>query len=343
MEAEHIKFKNDGWRDVAGDTFTDANLIRVAHAFARYHAQRSGSGQKKIAVGFDGRRSSRQQAMLVAEVLSSHNAQVLLSNAIIPTAVLAFTVNENGCNAGVMISGGDLPADRCGITFKEADGRPVSVEEAGKIEACILAEAEKYAPQPSLIELSELIPAYIAHVRTLVDFDRLRTFAEDARNHAAVIIDSMGGAGQTLIEDLLVPCGWRAQTIFGAADPDFYDRTPKPVRVNLEPLTYNVNVTDTLFGLATDGDARRCGVVYEDGAMMEARDMFDALVWHYREHKGGHDVVAGDGEGGFVFRSHIPECDAILTGLLFAEMIAVSGRSLKDIVETLTANAVSMH
>jgi phosphomannomutase len=333
MSSFSLPFDTDGWHAVPDETFTDENVIRIAHAFARYHTALSEPRQHTIAVAYDGRRSSRQHASLVAAVLSSYGIRVLLSNAMIPTPVLSFAVRQRSCSAGVMITAGPLPPRCNGIKFKAAGGRPFLPEETTKVEAQLPPPAEQYTPRPSEIELTDFLPAYIGQLRTLVDFALLQTFGEDPRNHAAVIIDSMGGAGQTILEDLLAPCGWRAQTIFGTAAPDFYDRVPEPVPHNLEPLTYNVSVTDTLFGIATDGDAGRCAVVYDDGECVTAQETILALAWHLRENK----------KWPVGYQPHVPDQDGILSALFFAEMIAMSGKPLREIIGALHTRVGPVH
>ncbi len=280
-----ITFGTDGWRALMDDMFTDENVIRIAHAFVRWRSSQEPHTDGPVAIAYDGRRLSQHYASLFADVLSFHGIHVLLSTAIVPTPVLSFAVKHRSCSAGVMITASHNPPRYNGIKFKAAYGGPFMSEETKKMEECILPEAEPFVPACEHIALTDFLPEYIAQLRLLVDFDRLRVFGEDPRNHAAVIIDSMGGAGQTLLEDLLTPCGWRAQTIFGTADPDFYDRSPEPVEQNLEPLKYNMSATHTLLGIATDGDADRCSIVYDDGEWMNAQETILALVWHLREHK----------------------------------------------------------
>jgi phosphomannomutase len=185
----------------------------------------------------------------------------------------------------------------------------------------------------------------------------------------------MGGAGQNILEDLFVDCRWRAQTLFGEPEPNFFDRSPEALSKNLDPLKYNVGVTDTSFGIATDGDAGRCGIVYDNGEWMNTQDTALAMLWHLWEQKGwrggivtteslsdkvhllagGWDasvfdapadfssiselmlkeqcVFAADDRGGFAFGTQSLDKDGILAGLLFAEMIAMSGKSIREIVQ----------
>jgi phosphomannomutase len=285
MDTQSIIFGMDGWRAVMDVLFSDANVVRVAHAFARSRDRFGPAGSQTIAIAYDGRRNSRHYAGIFADVISSYGHPVLFSDGIVPTPVLSYAVKHRACAAGVMITAGGDPPQYNGIKFKAAYGGPFMSDEIRKIEECILPDAEPYAPDPAIIQRCDLLPEYLAQLKTLVDFGALKSFAAASGSHAAVMIDSMGGAGQTLLEDLLVECGWRAQTLFGSPDEQFYGRSPDPVSQNLEPLRYNVNVTDALLGIATDGDAGRCSVMYDDGESMNAQEAILVLVNHLHEQK----------------------------------------------------------
>lgn len=393
MNTQTIRFDTDGWHAIMDDAVTVPNVTRIAQAFVRYFALHCSGNTHTIAIGYDGRRNSRQYASLVAEILASHGYDVRLSSNIIPTPILSYAVKHEGCGAGIMITAGAHPHQYTGIKFRASDGGPFTSGELKKIEEQMRADVESVDPDAPLmcpevesvqlgsarIRACDFVPAYVEQLKRLVDFSALKEFAESASNHAAVMIDSMGGAGGTLLEDLLAECGWRAQTLFGTPDAEFFGRLPEPVSNNLEPLHYNVEVTDALFGLATDGDAGRCGVVYDDGKLMDASELVLAVARHLREDKhwtGGivatasitdsllliaehwgiplyatdngfagiteimharDCMVGGDGEGGLAYKSHIPDRDAILTGLFLAEIIAKSGKSLRAIVAGMRA------
>ncbi len=55
--------------------------------------------------------------------------------------------------------------------------------------------------------------------------------------------------------------------------------------MNLSALHYNVKVVDAQFGVATDGDASKCCLVYSDGVWMNAQDTMLALLWHLHHQK----------------------------------------------------------
>jgi len=372
MLMNNITFRRDGWRGIVGEEFDEENVIRVAEAFARY-IQAKRQENPTVAVGFDGRKDSNHFAELFAQILSANNINILLSPAIISTPVLSHAVKNNNCTAGIMITASHNPSNYNGVKFKASYGGPFLSEETLKVQQ-FLSNEVKGKRNSDRIQKKNFLSEYVEHLKTIIDFELLKKFAQKPFNNASVLIDSMGGAGQTILEDILTPLEWRAQTTFGAAEPNFYDRLPEPIEKNLAPLMYNTSVTDALLGIATDGDADRCGIVYDDGKWMNAHETILALLWHLhtnKKWKGAviksasvsdkvrmlaqgweeevYDVNVGSNyvtemmlskdyllgaeeSGGFGFKCHLPERDGILSGLMFCEMIAASGRSLHSIM-----------
>ncbi len=371
-------FGMDGWCGVMGDDFTEENVIRVANAFAEYLTSNN-SNQAQVAVGFDGRKDSKAFAGLVSRVLAENDVKVLVSSAVVPTPILSFATKQNGCAAGIMVTGGHQAPQYNGLKFKGASGGPFNTRETKHVESLTTTSeiGRLETPSSDLISVVDFLPAYLSSLRTIVDFSVLRSFAENPKNVASVLIDSMGGAGQNILEDLFVDCRWRAQTLFGEPEPNFFDRSPESISKNLYPLKYNVSVTDTAFGIATDGDAGRCGIVYDNGDWMNTSDAALVMLWHLWEQKGwsggivktasltdkvrllaeGRDasvfdaqadfssiselmmkeqcMFAADDRGGFAYGKHAPDKDGILAGLLFGEMIAMSGKSIREIVREI--------
>ncbi|MEW5799260.1 MAG: phosphoglucomutase [Bacteroidota bacterium] len=283
MSKNSIKLGTDGWRALIGESFNEENLQRVAEAFAKHLVSKS-SMQLTVAVGFDGRKDSKQYAELFSRILSAHNISVLLSDAIIPTPVLSFATRHYSCYAGIMITASHNPSSYNGIKFKASYGGPLTGEETKHITQ-LLSDKISGKQSDENIRRKNFLIDYTEHLKTIIDFDSLTLFAKNPLHTASVMIDSMGGAGQTILEDILNPLGWRAQTIFGAAEPNFYDRNPEPIEKNLEPLKYNVSVTDSVLGIATDGDADRCAIVFPDGKWMSVQQTILMLQWHLYHYK----------------------------------------------------------
>jgi phosphomannomutase len=383
MPYHKITFGTDGWRAPLDTLFTEENVIRVAEAFVRF-LQSKKQTSNRIAVGYDGRRNSKEFALLFGRILSFHGIDVLLSESVIPTPVLSFAVQKHSCAAGVMITASHNPPSDNGIKFKGSYGGPFMSEQTSDVER-LLTETVNGRQDDQRIHMTDLLPGYLERIDTLIDGAALRTYASQPSHNASVIIDSMGGAGGTIIEDFLIPLGWRAQTIFGTPEPTFYDRLPEPIEKNLGPLLYNTAATDALLGIATDGDADRCSIVYHDGTWMSAQENILALLWHLHVNKQWNgaviksasvtdkvrmlahgwgekvfdvsvgfkyitdvmlkeDVMLGAEEsGGFGYKYHIPERDGILSGLMFCEMIAKSGKSLRQIMNEITGIVGPLH
>jgi phosphomannomutase len=380
MIDKRIVFGTDGWCGVMGDDFTEENVARVAKAFVHYLTQKN-PRQLKVAVGFDGRKDSGEFAGLFSRILSKNSVRVLVSSAVVPTPVLSFAVKHHDCAAGVMITAGHNPPQYNGLKFKGAYGGPFTTAETKKIELLVAVSdagpAETSSRKSDLISVIDFLPAYLSHLETIVDYSVLKAFADNPQSIASVLIDSMGGVGQSILEDILVGCRWRAQTLFGEAEPNFFDRFPESISRNLQPLQYNVSVTDTQFGIATDGDAGRCGIVCDNGELLSPQETILALLWHLFEQKGWRggivktasvtdkvrilaeewkvplfDVQVGfnhvtetmvnercsfgaEEGGGFGYGNHVPERDALLSALLFTEIVAVSGKSLRTFVQRI--------
>jgi phosphomannomutase len=378
-----IKFGNDGWRALTGEVFNEENLIRVAEAFVCY-LQENNFVSKPVALGFDGRKNSNQFAELFAQILSGNNIPVILSQSIIPTPVLSFSVKHLNCSAGIMITASHNPATYNGVKFKAGYGGPFIVEETRKVKEFLREEIIGKRNDINIVRRN-FLSDYTFHLQSIVNFSVLKSFAENPANTASVIIDSMGGAGQTILEDILVSLGWRATTIFGAPEPNFYDRKPEPIKKNIEPLLYNVGSTDAILGIATDGDGDRCAICFGDGKWISVQQTILLLLWHlykYKKLRGAiiksvpvtdkirvlselwnlpfyevnvsfqniadvmlkTDFLLGVEESaGFGIQGHVPERDGILSGLLFCELLAMSGKSLYEIWEEIKIIVGDVH
>ena len=84
-----IKFGTDGWRAVVGKDFNDENVGTVIKSIGKYVFDNYGLN-KKIIVGYDPRNMALEFAFQTAGQLSEYGFEVLLSDKVIPTPVLAF-------------------------------------------------------------------------------------------------------------------------------------------------------------------------------------------------------------------------------------------------------------
>ena len=99
----NIKFGTDGWRAVVGKDFNEENVRIVTKAIGKYVFDNFGL-EKKIIIGYDPRNKALEFAQQTAEQLAEYGFEVLLSNKVIPTPVLAYSAKHlNAC--AVMFTG----------------------------------------------------------------------------------------------------------------------------------------------------------------------------------------------------------------------------------------------
>lgn len=259
----NIIFGTDGWRGLLDSEINEDTVALVAQAFADYC--NINFVNPKVAIAFDGRRNSKEFANIFSEVLSGNNIHVLLTNHIIPTPVLSFAVKNKNLSSGVMITASHNPGKYNGIKFKGYYGGPFLTEETHKVEKFLgISEIKKSNLK---IEVVDFIPPYKEQLAKLIDF---KIIANSGLN---ILIDSMAGAGQTFIQEILNNFGCNASTIYGEARIDFDGRLAEPIEKNLTSLSDILKNDDSFsFGVATDGDADRLGVILDNGEWLSAQD-----------------------------------------------------------------------
>jgi phosphomannomutase len=263
-QENNILFGTDGWRGLLGSELNDHNVALVAQAFADY-VQQLGHPDPIVAIGFDGRQGSEDFALLFARVLSSNHIKVYLSQQVIPTPVLSFYTTHHGCVAGAMVTASHNPPEYNGIKFKSALGAPLSTPETRKIEKLI--DSNKPArDDDGFILYTDFLKDYKRHLNRHIDFNAI------ANSGIKPAVDSMAGAGTTILQDILSEHHVESDGIDQQPLPDFNGRIAEPIEQNLKPLADFLQNGDFDFGLATDGDADRLGVLDENGKWMNIQE-----------------------------------------------------------------------
>lgn len=363
-----IIFGTDGWRGLLDRDMDHNSVSLVAQAFASYAVERSPS--PTVVIGYDGRRNSRAFAELFASILEGNAVRYILSDRVVPTPVVSYTVRVRAAEFGVMITASHNPPEYNGIKFKAAYGGPFSTEETHHVESLIGKERIRRSMQA--VRTEDLLQPYLAHLVTLVDLPSI------AERRIVPLIDSMGGAGGMVIQELLTRYGAKTKTIFGVPDVNFSGRLAEPIERNLGPLSDALRTGGYSLGIATDGDADRLGVMLENGEWLSSQETILLLADHMKRTRKVpgdivktssvtdllkanfespecrvHDVQVGfkyicekmvetdaafgaEESGGYGFKGHIPERDGILSALLFLEMLAASPYAhLSELVDAM--------
>jgi phosphomannomutase len=265
-----IKFGTDGWRGVIADDFTFANVRTAAEAVAAYiHANHDPA--QGLCLGYDSRFLSKAFARACADVAAAAGIPVLLANDITPTPALSFGVRERGAAGGIMITSSHNPAQWNGVKYKAWYG--------GSGKPSIIAEIESYlgmpvprTAQPAPIREVDFLPTYLKAIESFADLDLI------AKSGMKFAIDSMYGAGRTILSDIFKRLGVAHVQIRGNIDPLFPGINPEPIEPHIRALGEAAVANRCDAGLCTDGDADRIGATDEHGDFVDPHKIYSVLL-----------------------------------------------------------------
>jgi phosphomannomutase len=283
MAHSTIKFGTDGWRGVIADDFTFANVRTAAAAVAAYVIAQEDPA-KGLCIGYDTRFGSKAFARACAEVVAEAGIAVQLARDVTPTPALSFGVRERGAAGGIMITSSHNPAQWNGVKYKAWYG--------GSGKPSIIAAIESYlenpaarAKQPAAITEVDFLPSYLKAIENFADLEII------AKSGMKFCIDSMYGAGGTILSDIFTRIGVEHMQIRANADPLFPGIHPEPIEPNIRALGEATAAHHCHAGLCTDGDADRIGATDEHGEFVDPHKIYSVLLSWVLRRKGWPGAV----------------------------------------------------
>jgi phosphomannomutase len=380
MSPVKIKFGTDGWRAIIAQEYTVDNVKRVAEGTALWLKQQGGT---RVVIGYDCRFAGKLFTETTARVLGKHGITSLVAPNYISTPMVSLGVVKTGADLGVVITASHNPPSYNGYKLKSKLGGPSVPADVTAVENLIPdavpTDLPSYADlkEKGLVEEHDFEQIYLDHVHQGFDIDLIRN------SGIGIAYDAMYGAGQSAMKKLLpnathlhceVNPGFDGQapepigrnltelsaTIkkdpslalgiandgdadrIGLFDGDgefvdshhilllllMYQYEYKGIKTGEVILTFSV--TDKLKQLA-----EMYGLKYE---VTKIGFKYIAEIMAERE-----VIVGGEESGGLAVSGHIPERDGIWIGLMIAEYMAKSGKSLKELVADLYAKVGSFN
>lgn len=369
-----IKFGTDGWRAIIADTFTNANVARVATATALWINQHY--DKPKAVVGYDSRFGGAMFADITARILCSHGIRVILSDGFVSTPMVSYATRDLGASMGVIITASHNPPAYNGYKLKADFGGPATPAAIQAVEELIpdhadipTASAADYTAE-GLLSVANLEDMYFSHVRRSFDLDAIR------QSGLRIAYDAMYGAGQRILPRILP----NAELLHCDNNPSFKGQAPEPIHKNLGEFSNYIRQQGNIdFGLATDGDADRIGLYNGKGCFIDSHHIILLLIHYLHKYKGLNGkvvcafsvtsraktmcekyglpyqvtgigfkyiceimtqenvIVGGEESGGIATTGHVPERDGIWMGLLILELMAKTSKSLDELIEEVYA------
>ncbi len=277
-----VKFGTDGWRGVIADDFTFANVRAAAAAIAAYvHAQEDPG--KGLCIAYDTRFGSKAFARACAEVAAATGIPVMLAKAVTPTPALSFGVRARGAAGGIMITSSHNPAQWNGVKYKAWYGGSGKPSIMAAIESYLGKPAQR--AEPARIEEVDFLPPYLEAIERFADLDLI------AKSGMKFCIDSMYGAGGTILADIFKRIGVDCVQIRANPDPLFPGINPEPIEPHIRALGEATVVNGCHAGLCTDGDADRIGATDEFGNFVDPHKIYSVLLSWVLKRKGWPGAV----------------------------------------------------
>ncbi len=360
---KEINFGTDGWRAVLDKDFTVENTKKVINGIGNYIYKESGYN-KKIIVGYDPRNKADEFAKFIAETLYQSGFNVLLSEKIVATPVIAYSALNLNAYA-VMVTASHNPPEYLGIKFIPPYGGPAEDFMTKEIVNSLEKKLENNGHKGSL-EIVSFEEDYINHIKKIIDIKKIKE-AEIKINY-----DGHHGAAASLFKRILDENRINAVYQNMERDINFGGNLPDPKEKYLTYLKELCKKNGKI-GLSNDGDGDRFGVFDENGIFISANDIICMLLEHLIKNKklsgmlaktvGASSmldlfakknntevietpvgfkwlgeamrkndvIIAGEESGGLSIKGHIPEKDGILANLLIMEMLAYENKPLFEL------------
>ncbi|MBM4277772.1 MAG: phosphomannomutase/phosphoglucomutase [Deltaproteobacteria bacterium] len=236
-------------RGVVDEDLTPDIVRQLGKGFGTHMA---GLGKRSLAVGRDGRLSSKAFSEALIEGLLSTGCNVV-NIGLCPTPVYYFSLFHLNKDGGIMVTGSHNPPEFNG--FKVSVGKStIFGEEIQKLGR--LVEEGNFSTGRGNLSESEIIRPYQEYIKKNIRLEK----------KLKVVIDAGNGTGGVVAGPLLEDLGCEVEELYCEVDGRFPNHFPDPtVADNLKVLIDRVLKTKADVGIGYDGDADRIGVVDDQG------------------------------------------------------------------------------
>jgi phosphomannomutase len=254
-----ILFGTGGIRGIMREGEFDEKTVAVASkGVAQYMKM---NGLKRILIAYDTRNNSEKFAKVTASVFAGEGMDVYIFGEPVPTPVLSYGVRKLGMDMGVVITASHNPPEYNGYKVYTSNGVQ-AVPEVTDILTELVTKAwnEPINVSEKYTVLSEdIINEYISDVANLIDTDL---------KGLRIVYSPLHGTGARFVPELLRKLGAEVVEVVEQMEhngnfPTVKTPNPEDDRA-LELLRKYMVEENVKLGIATDPDADRVGVVYND-------------------------------------------------------------------------------
>ncbi|TRZ67314.1 MAG: phosphomannomutase/phosphoglucomutase [Comamonadaceae bacterium] len=243
-------FKAYDIRGIVPTTVSEDVALRLGRAFG---AQALLQGEKKVAVGRDGRLSGPSLAKALMRGLEEAGLEVI-DVGMVTTPMLYFAASTLS-TSGIQVTGSHNPRDYNGFKMVMG-GRAIFGDDIQALRHMMVDATWRLKAGGSRSH-ADVRPAYQDRIKSDIHLQR----------PIKIVVDSGNGVAGASAPDILRSIGCEVIELYSEVDGNFPNHHPDPSKPeNLRDLIHALQTSDAELGLAFDGDGDRLGIVTRDGS-----------------------------------------------------------------------------
>lgn len=375
-----VKFGTDGWRGIIADDFTFENVRLVAQSTADYFSSVCGTDngpERAVFIGYDVRFLSNRFAEATAEVFAGNGFKVVVMDRPYPTPYVSYEVQRRNFVGGIVITASHNPPDFNGFKVKAAFGGSAPPAMTTQIEAG-LGRSEV---RRSSIGIENVPPEghYARHLKSLLKWDRISssglnvmvdsmhgsggTLLEELLSDTGMSVRTIRGAPDPLFGgvhpepmmpqlDPLAAAVVRHGCDVGLATDGDADRLG--VIDGTGQFVSTLQVLPLLLLYAYRDRGWRGAVAHTVSQSQLVPRIARALELEVFETRIGFKNIAelmlrreiligGEESGGVGLSRHLPERDGLFVNLFVLDMLAATGKPLRQLIEEMWGEFGEFH
>ena len=366
----NIKFGTDGWRAIIAKEYTVDNVIRVSSAAAMWMKERN---YKRVVIGFDCRFAGRMFSEYAACVFADTGIEVFFDKNFTSTPMVSLGVVKMKADMGIVITASHNPPSYNGYKLKSGFGGPTIPKEIAEVEAMIPDFVPEHITdfhhfvENGMIKFIDMEQMYLDHVLNYFDI-------ESMKKGVVLAYDGMFGAGQNVIRRLfpnahLLHCEFNPSFLGQAPEPiernlgELAELVKNNKNINLGLA--NDGDADRIGLFDEEGEfvdshhilllalyymhefkKEKGKVAVSFSVSNKVEKLANQYGLDYQVTGIGFKYIAeimihekvlvgGEESGGISVAGHIPERDGVWMGLIVMELMAKTGKSLKELIKVI--------
>ncbi len=278
MTQEISCFKAYDVRGRIPDQLNSDVAYRIGRAYAEFLQPRV------VVVAYDIRLTSQELCAALSRGLMEAGVDVINIGRC-GTEELYFATSHLQADGGIVVTASHNPADYNGMKFVRESSRPISGD-TGLNEIKRLAEqnAFPHCGNPGAVSFAGTQPAYIAHLLSYVDVNKLRPLK--------IVCNAGNGGAGAVIDGIEQFLPFQFSKLHHEADGNFPNGVPNPLLEENRGQTANaVRAQGADLGIAWDGDFDRCFFFDENGRFIEGYYIVGLLAQNFLEIEPGGKII----------------------------------------------------